>query len=152
MIRITEGPFWVVLIGACWLALFAASAVRETLPASYWYAPGELIVRDAQIGQCPKITFNREIRRPFSGSWGATLLRQQPSGRFSVYDTFSGSLPYNPESSLPDDPDLGWWFEIPSCNWPSGIYRVFTKWTIQPDSGGKKSMTRTSTTFEITVD
>lgn len=150
MIRISQGPFWLMTIAAGWLGLMFVSWVEDRRPATDWYVPGEVIVEDGPRGQCNVITFNREIKAPFTGEWEAALLRQQPSGRFSIYRTYDGSAPYSPQNSLPDVVDLGWWFEINKCDYPSGVYRVYTAWTIYPETGGgAKTISKMSTSFTI---
>lgn len=140
---------WTVGILIAWSLVFATSVVRDALPASWWLDAGELRVSDAPRGTCNQITFNRAINRPFYGEWLATLQRENRRGEFSVYRVYTGRGDYRPDASLPDNLDLGWWFEVDRCHWRPGTYRLLTQWKINPDAGSPRYVRRTSEPFEI---
>ena len=142
---------WLMFLVAAWGVVILTSVVKSNLPANYWFDPISLVVADAEVGTCPEIEYQRTIRRPFSGTWLATLQRQNQAGTFTRYRIWRGESDYRPENGLPDAlfRNLGWWFETDDCNWPAGVYRVLTTWTIHPDVGGPRVTRITSNVFTI---
>lgn len=138
-----------VLIWA-WIATLSYSGIRYNLPASWWFQPGPIIISDAAMNECPALSFDRDINRPFHAEWVVTIMRQRPGGGFSTYKTFRGENDYRPENNLPDDPELCWWSWVDELNLPAGKYRVHTLWVLNLTHGGERQVRRSSNVFQIT--
>lgn len=152
--RINRRP-WAWLLLAAWGVAALISPMRDLLPASWWFEPGDLIVENSEQGRCPVLHFTRIIHRPFRGEWVVTLRRQLPTGSFAVHRVYPimgpGHSDYSPDAALPDPLTFDWWanLEPEGCNWPVGVYQVLTAWTIQP--GGRERFVRvTSNPFLVT--
>lgn len=141
---------WSIGLLIAWAALLGASSVQQALPASFWFAPGATLVESARAGECPRMVFDREIKRPFQADWVVTILRERRDGQgFRTYVTYTGENDYRPENQLPIDLDLCWWTWQTSLDLPPGRYRVNTIWTLHLTGGGVREVRRTSNTFQI---
>lgn len=144
---------WTWAIAAAWLCVFTYGAVKNALPASWWFQASIPIVHDAPRGQCPAVTWERDINRHFRGEWTATLQRQNANGQgFYSFYSRTGRTDYSPSAELPDPLTLRWWFGLhddETCMWPVGTYRLHTLWIITPDAGGTRAVRRTSTPFHV---
>lgn len=144
---------WTAAIAAAWLILFGVSFWRDARPATWWFRPSVPVFHDTVQGVCAEWEWKREIRRPFKGMWAATLQRQHGTGGFGYYRRFTGHAPYEPDAALPDVPErtLRWWFDLGDlpCDWPPGVYRIVTVWTVYPATGDPRRVTRVSAPFEI---
>lgn len=87
-------------LGILWIA---ASAMPLTW---FWYNPGPVIVSNAKVGESPKIGFTREIYRPVFMRYSVLVRNAQIA---VVCEASSAGHGYDPNATLPDDIDLGWW-------------------------------------------
>ena len=132
---------WTIALVAGWAALYGAANIHHALPTGWWFEPGNIMIEDARVGECPNMIFDRAINRPFYGEWTVTVMRRTSTGGYATWLTYSGANDYRPDNSLPSDLDLCWWtwtpqLGVPPQDWvvplPSGSYRVNTLWRVYP--------------------
>ena len=139
---------WTISILGAWAAIWMLTELPRALPVAWWFAAGEIHVEDARRGECPRMTFARDINGDFHANWTVTLLRQGSSGAFYTYRTFRGSNDYRPGNALPDDLDLCWWVWSDTIDLIPGIYRVNTLWRLHVGVT-VRDVRRTSNQFEV---
>ncbi len=100
---------WGKFIIAAWGVVLALSLMTSALPASWWFEPGAVRVSDARRGVCAKMDFDREINRPFFGTWKVTVMRKSSGGSWYTFRIFSEENDYRPDNSLPEDLNICWW-------------------------------------------
>lgn len=111
-------------------------AIVTLPPASYWFDVRAVYVTDAMAGQAPLMRVDSFIHRPFEGMYRVELERKVLDGYVSEPDRFRpaiGSVSYNPDAALPEPLTLDWWAFPETWRPPSGVYRIETCWTINPD-------------------
>jgi len=135
---------WFLLVAGAWVIL----VVTALWPASYWLQVDYVIVHDTVEGTPPRMSVSRTIKRPFLGSWLATVLERE-SGGFSAYCPAPGVNDYRPENVLPDDLDLNWWTFPKECDLPPGDYKVSTVWMIDPPLMPRKTIRVMSNVFTV---
>jgi len=140
---------WGKFILAAWGVVLGYSALLSSLPASWWFEAGEARVEDAVRGECPSMTFSRDINRTFHAEWTVTIMRQSAGGAWVTFRTHPGANDYRPENGLPDDLNLCWWIWKEGIDLPPGRYRVHTLWRINPTKGRAREVRRTSNPFTI---
>lgn len=119
-------------------------------PASWWFAVEGVVVAATPAGASPHMTVDREIKRPFRGSWQSTI-RQWDGLGWVTWCNAQGASNYRPDSRFPKDLDLRWWTDGQCHPIPAGRYKITTTWIIQdiqwmPD----KAITIDSNIFEVT--
>ena len=140
---------WTAAILAGWGALLAWSTFQAALPAAWWFDAGAVRVFDTTVSEpCARMDFDRVIEREFYAQWTVTLMKQNGTGGYFTYDTFSGANDYRPENELPEQLDLCWWSWADTLRLLPGTYKVHTLWKLQVD-GGTREIRRTSNAFEV---
>ena len=107
-------------------------------PASNWLRVDEIVVRDAQIGEDPRIVYRREILRDYPATFIASVFRfadkTDPIGKF--YCSGQGGSNYKAGRKLPPSAiTLSWLMNRESnpCIFTRGLYRLTISYTITPD-------------------
>lgn len=119
-------------------------------PASYWMEVRDVEIRSAPFGQPLPMVVDREIKRPFLGSWHVTI-RQWDGLGWLTWCNADGRSNYRADARFPRDLALQWWTDGQCHPLQAGRYRVTTTWTIHssgflPD----KTVTADSNIFEVT--
>lgn len=96
----------------------------------FWFAPGNLIIANAQQGASPVLTFDRVIHQETVMRY--TVIVRSVEGNRAVAEVRSTPFPYLPTAKLPlgDDLDLAWWCagDVKCVNLVPGSYYVQTCW------------------------
>lgn len=145
--RIFTAPTLTILIAA--LYLFAPLAFDQLRGPEYWMRVNSVTVPDTATGQLPQMAVDRQIIRPFQGTWHVMVRRQQ--GEFwAVTCAASGGGNYRTDAVLPDPVTLAWWTEGKCVVLEPGKYQISTSWNISPKSGAEKRLLVESNIFEVT--
>lgn len=116
--------WWVVLP----LALAAYTAAWLT-PATWWYQPGRIVIRDTALGGDPVVEIQRTIRRSFDGRYTVSIWRNPPDGHVSCAG--SDTLRYKGGLYGPHEAPLSQWASDPWCTrLPVGSYYAEACWTV----------------------
>ncbi len=119
------------MLAVCFLGI-AWGVGAYGISARYWFDPQTVYVADSVTGEAVVLVVDREIKRPFKGSYTATVRALNSA---TVICDASGALNYDPKSSLPDPVTLAWWaYSDARChgpNLPAGEYVLTTTWTIK---------------------
>jgi hypothetical protein len=145
--RFTNRNWGMALLGG-WTAFITAAWIWNHRPASMWFEPGPITVADAVAGECPSMTYSRQIHQPFHGVWRVTI-RQITAGGPVVWRVWLGENDYRPDATLPEHLDLGWWLWVDACNLPPGEYDMLSTWQIEPDLPGVRTAGVLSNRFTI---
>lgn len=95
------------------------------------------------------MTVDREIKRPFRGSWQVTL-RQWDGAGWVTWCNAQGASNYRPDSRFPKDLSLQWWTNGQCHPVPQGRYKVTTTWVIKDIPWmPEKTVTADSNIFEV---
>ena len=148
-------PFLGAVLGTmiAWISVpKIESLVYLLVPVSRWFEVHGVSVSDTAMGSSPKVTVDRQIHRPFTGSWTVTLRRELGDG-FTAVCTRNGRNDYRPGSALPADTDLRWWMAIPpgpECRRITpGRYIVTILWRVEAEGLPSKVVRAESNVFEI---
>lgn len=129
--------------------------IRAALPTSYWFRAGEITVADAGPGECPAMTFDRDINQPFRAEWTVTIMVQKSDGGWETGQTFRGGNDYRPGNSLPDDLNLCWWAWVDDPELlglePGRVFRVNTLWVLDTGDGSTRNVRRSSPPFTVSA-
>lgn len=136
---------WFLIVASSWLMIVGANM----LPASLWFTVDSVHVQDTSISEDPKMEVAREVHRPFTGRWIATLYRQNINGAWSAFCTGRGANDYRPGVVLPDDLRLSWWMER-QCVLPPGNYVLRTTWRMEVFNWLYKDVSIQSNEFQVT--
>lgn len=134
-----------------WVAvgvIFLPPWFAEREPAENWFKVASVTVSDTKEGQPIIMSVSREIRRPFAGSWVATV-RRVDDGGVSVFCTAYGSSSYRPNATFPKPLTLDWWTHPMKCALPKGKYRLDTVWSFDVMNNVTKTVTADSNVFEV---
>lgn len=115
-----------ITMAVCGLGYLAAAA----LPAeTFWYRPGQVIVKDAYHGTAPRVEFNRHIMRESRIGYSAVV--RSMDGDVAC-DGKVGPFTYQPSEGPIFKKDLVWWVAgNPACgHLPRGTYWVETCWEV----------------------
>lgn len=118
---------WISALLGMWFAL--TLLVVALIPASWWFVVNSVHVDSVPFGAPITMTVDREIQRPFLGTFTATLKQWQGGWVSMCYAT--RTLDYTPESKLPADMDLGWWTDGECASLLPGKWMLITTWTIE---------------------
>lgn len=118
--------------------------------ASFWIEHHSVRVADTDLGQPIVMLVDREVKRPFSGSWTVTLRRFETQGPV-IRCTAEGTADYQPGSMFPEPLDLDWWTDGQCRINEPGQYAITTTWVIDPYwvAGDRTSQPITSNVFEV---
>lgn len=114
-------------LAICGIGYLSAAA----LPAeSFWYNPGQVVVKDAEQGTAPRVEFNRHIMREARIGYSAAV---RLAGEVApACDGKVGPFTYQPDNGPIFKKDLVWWVAgNEACrNLPQGTYWVETCWEV----------------------
>lgn len=116
----------VFALGAIWLAVITT---MYALPASLWLIVDSVFVQDSVSGHPVVMQVEREIVRPFRGTYDVAL-RKVSSDKIYIACSSSGTVDYAVGSELPETVTLGWWTGGRCEHLEPGVYSVQTVWTI----------------------
>lgn len=142
---------FLIAVGATVLLSAAATiadGARALMPAKHWLHVESLHVYDAREGEAPYMHVVREIRRPFTAEWHATV-RIVSDGTNSFACLAEGKAAYATDARFPPELTLDWWTFPTKCRPPPGRYRLDTTWTIKPPGYPEKELTVRSNVFEV---
>ena len=145
--RIFTAPTLTVLIAA--LYLFAPLAFDQLRGPEYWMRVNSVTVPDTATGQMPQMVIDRQIVRPFQGTW-YVMVRQQHGTGWVITCAANGGGNYRVDALLPDPVTLDWWTEGKCKTLDPGRYQISTSWNISPKSGADKRLLVESNIFEVT--
>ncbi|MGL4325482.1 MAG: hypothetical protein ACRCTD_15710 [Beijerinckiaceae bacterium] len=122
----------------------------RSMPASDWMDVHKVVVSDTIEGAAPLIFVERTIRRQFAARWTASVKELTPTGTIGVAGCASaGSGNYEPTSELPSPLTIDWWLYPEKCRPPPGRYVLVTKWKIDLAGDLDKTITTTSSSFQV---
>lgn len=115
-------------LGVMGFFIISAHVIDQLLPASPWYRLDSVTVADFRQGEEASITIEREIVRPFSGTYQVTIW---PEGGDSYVCIGTDKLDYTePKQGALRNKTLSWWAanQRPPClaNMPPGKYQMQT--------------------------
>lgn len=129
--------------------LLITAALAFWWPASSWLSYRSVTVDNVHLGAPITMTADREIVRPFLGSWTATVKEWRGEWQ-SRGCSGRGTADYTPDSRLPRDLNLSWWMGPVCSTLPVGKYKLITTWVINlPGPMPDKRVTIESNVFEI---
>ena len=123
-------PFLKCIIRHVWAVFMLAYLTMALWPASYWYDPGQLVIKNNVEGDPVQLLYQGGARRNFTGSY--TVLMRDFQTQEVVCEASSGFLSYSVDSKRPDPLFMDWWAPSdPRCNAPPvGTFQTTTCWTI----------------------
>lgn len=127
---------------------------KQYEPASNWLEIESIGIRDAELGEDPRMVFRRNILRDFPATFIASVFRF-PSKTDSVgtfYCSGQGGSNYKTGRKLPPSAlTLSWIMnrENNPCKFERGIYRLTVSYTIMPDGYPPKGLTVDSNYFVV---
>ena len=144
---------WTRILVVAWLLLITfplmRSAVAAIVPTGYWFTVRGVQIQDALVGECPAMSIDMTIRRPFVGRYIATLRRVDNDGDEIVPPVSSKVVSYSPRARVPFGATLAWWMEWTDCTQlAAGRYLVDTVWVIEPDKYAR-AIAATSNVFSL---
>ncbi len=154
-IPIIPSKVWTKVLIVAWMVILAAPSFAQLkmffTPASHWFQVTTVHVDDAWEGECPRITTDRVIRRPFVGRYIATIRELAGDGwEMVVPPVATNTIYYQPNSRLPNNATLQWWMEWQGgCHLISGTYVLDTVWQVEPDHMAYKTIAVRSNVFTI---
>jgi hypothetical protein len=126
---IIKEKHWIslILVGWIWIALVA-------VPVSFWINVRHVTVASAETPADVTMRVDRDIKRPFAGSFVVTV-RRSPGGGFVCSTGSSKMIVYRPNAEMPDPLYLWWWLgskaALASCDdFRPGGYLLETCWTV----------------------
>lgn len=122
--------------------------LAEREPAENWFRVASITISDTKEGEPVIMNVSREIRRPFVGSWVATIRRMDDTG-VTVFCNAFGTSSYKPDATLPKPLTLDWWTHPMKCAIPKGKYKLGTVWTFDVANNVTKVVTADSNIFEV---
>jgi hypothetical protein len=129
------------------LALLFAAAFWW--PTSFWLDYKSVAIDTVRVGEPITMTADREVVRPFLGTWTATV-KEWNGGWESRTCAGNGKTIYTPDSKLPNNLTLAWWMGQTCAELPAGKYKVITTWVIDlPAPIPNKRVTIESNVFEV---
>ena len=140
----------VVLLGlvVCLLAFLS----YVFFPASYWYEVDHLSVPNVRSGEMPIVIMERNIHRDFEGVWQVGIWRAGRGGWISQCSTHPHEHDYRTDEVDPDPMPLDWYvgYDAACYDLPPGIYRMDTKWQVNPHGLFRREVSVTDVIFEVT--
>ena len=118
----------VFVLALVWLTLLL---VVHFWPASYWFEVRSVNAGPAKAGERVPMIVDREVSRPFLGTWTVTIRKWDGAGPV-VYCTASGTSQYRSGADLPKDLTLNWWTDGKCPALTAGKYVIGTAWRIDP--------------------
>ena len=136
-----------VAFGVVWLWNWFDHSTRQAEPAENWFMVRNIYVADFEEGNTKApVVYDREIRRPFTGSWVAEV---HPVSRQETLCAGQGTARYEPSDQLPETGvSLDWYLQA-ECILPPGQYIIKTYWTLKPANYPEKEVTLTSNVFNV---
>lgn len=116
------------VLALVWLTLLLAA---HLWPASTWLEVRNVIAGPARAGEPVPMIVDREISRPFLGTWTVTVRKWGEDGAV-IYCTANGASLYNTTVDLPRDLTLDWWTNGKCPALSAGKYAIDTTWRIDP--------------------
>jgi len=118
------------------ICLVLIVAMRFAMPAGLWLDISDLAVHDTAHGAIPEMTWDRNIVRPFDGSWQVVIRIRQGDGWVTHCSTPTNFRPYLPDSALPVPLRLDWFTDDYECyeRMPCGEYDMTATWRVWPGS------------------
>ncbi len=118
-------------------------------PVTFWFDVNSVSVASAPAGSSLHMTVDREIKRPFRGSWQTTIRQWDGSGWVTRCNA-QGASNYRPDSKYPRDLSLQWWTDGQCHPIPHGRYKITTTWVIGDiEWMPEKTITVDSNVFEV---
>lgn len=117
------------------------TATENFFVAKQLYVP-DIVEKDKLI-----ITYTRQIRKPFKGTWTAVVQKIKGETLQDVC-TAIGEKQYTPEEELQPIVDLEW-FNLKSCNLTAGQYRIDVVWRIDAINYPPMETTISSNVFTV---
>lgn len=137
--------------GTCVVFLaFLTFLVASVWLASWWYSIRSVVVFDSVVGADVLMQVDRQIHRPFIGSWSVLVRRQTDDGKgWEVVCAAHGRSDYRTDARLPDPLTLDWWTAGQCPRPPAGRILISTIWTIEPVLGRAKAVVAESNFFTV---
>lgn len=128
------------------IPLFLKWSRSNAIPEEF-FSVVKLYISDYEVGQAPIFTYDRVIRKPFSGDW--TVKVQKIEGNI-LRDICvgQGHSNYKPENKLPPLVTMEWYLGK-SCPLSPGNYRIWTIWIMHVENYPDMSTEAVSNVFNV---
>jgi hypothetical protein len=139
---------WARILFVGWMLLISFSYLPAFMPTWMWFEVREVHIDDIVVGETIHLEVLRTIRRPFRGTYTASVQKFEGDG-WASYCAGTATALYDTDAVLPDAITLDWWTYPAQCQpEEAGLYRVKTQWLINAGLTVKE-VRATSNTFEI---
>lgn len=123
-------------------------AERAATPAHDWFVVRNVNVPDFIEGADPLMVYDREVIKPFNGTWNVDIRQVSGGTQFNIC-TGSGVSSYKPSEKLPAAGVLLSYFIGKKCDLPPGTYIMEATWELRPPGYPTKETSFTSNQFQV---
>lgn len=123
-------------------------AILAAEPAASFLEIKNLAVPNFIAGTDPQITYDRTVKKPFSGTWNVEVHLAGDKSDYS-FCTGSGVNDYEPSPEAKDANVSLSWFMGKDCHLPPGQYFLQANWEIRPEGYPAKRESYSSNLFRV---
>lgn len=125
-----------------------AEAERAAAHVHEWFVVRNVSVPDFMEGADPLIVYDREVYKPFNGTWNVDIRKVSGGTQFNIC-IGSGVSSYKPSEKLPAAGVLLSYFVGKKCDLPPGTYIMEATWELRPPGYPIKETSFTSNQFQV---
>lgn len=147
--KFTRIDAYAAFVGAMAVALWFSysNSVKESLPATDFFTVREINIPDFVEGTDPVMTYDRNIKKDFLGTFIVEIHAATASANYSVCSN-SASRTYKAGEKKPETVTLKWFVDR-DCALKSGQYVAETTWKIEAEGYPTKEYSAVSNVFRV---